>query len=139
MSNEPIQLDWSVTHEKVAEAIRRIVEAADPLQIIAFGSRARGDHRPDSDLDLAVILDAPDDCVDHGLPYTLIQGLRLPADVISVSKTKFDLHRPWVNSVFNYIDREGIVLYDRQHPQSAHPYALHTSPGGGILASTRVA
>ncbi len=53
--------DWSVTQEKVDEVVRRIVATADPLQIIVFGSRARGDHRPDSDLDLAVILDVPED------------------------------------------------------------------------------
>jgi len=132
MSNEPIQLDWSVTHEKVAEAIRRIVEAADPLQIIAFGSRARGDHRPDSDLDLAVILDAPEADADRLVPHSILAGIRLPVDLIPVSKQKYDDHKPWINSVFNYIDREGIVLYDRQHPQSACPGALHTSPGGRI-------
>ena len=27
--------------------------------VILFGSRARGDHRPDSDLDLFVVLDGP--------------------------------------------------------------------------------
>jgi predicted nucleotidyltransferase len=129
MSNEPIQLDWSVTHEKVAEAIRRIVEAADPLQIIAFGSRARGD---DSDLDLAVILDAPEADADRLVLYSILAGIRLPVDLIPVSKQKYDDHRHWLNSVFNYIDREGIILYDRQHPQSACPGALHTSPGGRI-------
>jgi predicted nucleotidyltransferase len=129
MSNEPIQLDWSVTHEKVAEAIRRIVEAADPLQIIAFGSRARGD---DSDLDLDVILDAPEADADRLVPYSILAGIRLPVDLIPVSKQKYDDHRHWLNSVFNYIDREGIILYDRQHPQSACPGALHTSPGGRI-------
>jgi predicted nucleotidyltransferase len=137
MSNEPIQLDWSVTHEKVAEAIRRIVAAADPLQIIAFGSRARGDHRPDSDL--AVILDAPEADADRLVPHSILAGIRLPVDLIPVSKEKYDDHKPWLNSVFNYIDREGIVLYDRQDPQSARPDALHVSPGGGIFAFTRVA
>jgi predicted nucleotidyltransferase len=139
MANEPIILDWSVTREKVDEAIRRIVAAANPLQIVAFGSRARGDHRPDSDLDLAVILDAPEEEVDRMVPYSLLQGLRLPVDVVAVSKAKFDLHRPWLNSVFNCIDQEGIILYDREDPQSAHPDALHTSPGGRIYSAISAA
>ena len=38
-----------------------IVEGWDPVQIILFGSRARGDHREDSDVDLLVVLDELED------------------------------------------------------------------------------
>ncbi len=31
--------EWYVTEEKVVEAVRRLVEAVDPLEIIAFGPR----------------------------------------------------------------------------------------------------
>ena len=36
------------------EAIARLVEGFDPLRIVVFGAYARGDSRPDSDLDLLV-------------------------------------------------------------------------------------
>ena len=39
------------------EIVRRLVEAVDPDRIILFGSRARGDARPDSDIDLLIIKD----------------------------------------------------------------------------------
>ncbi len=121
--------DWSVTPEKIAEAIRRIIDLSDPLQIILFGSRARGTARPDSDLDLAVILDVPEENVRKLLPHSVLRGLRMDVSLIVVSKAKFELHKPWINSVFNYIDREGIVLYDRQDSKSAHTDAV--SAGGG--------
>lgn len=54
-----------VTAAKVVSAVERIVELAHPLKIVAFGSRARGDHRRDSDLDLAVIVDKYDPKVDE--------------------------------------------------------------------------
>ena len=37
------------------EVVRRVVAAADPDKIILFGSAARGEMGPDSDLDLLVI------------------------------------------------------------------------------------
>lgn len=131
--------DWTVTPEKTAEAVRRIVTFAQPLQIILFGSRARGEARPDSDLDLAVILDAPEEEVRRLLPYSVLRGLRMEVSLIVASKTKFDLHRPWPNSVFNYIDREGIVLYDRRDSESARADALPTGEGRCSDASVSAA
>ena len=39
----------------IAEATRRLAEAAPDARVILFGSRARGEGREDSDLDLLVI------------------------------------------------------------------------------------
>jgi len=40
----------------LSEIVERIVRQFDPLRIILFGSWARGDARPDSDVDLLVVL-----------------------------------------------------------------------------------
>jgi predicted nucleotidyltransferase len=40
----------------IDELIRRIVEVAHPLRIILFGSAARGAMRPDSDIDVLVVM-----------------------------------------------------------------------------------
>lgn len=40
------------------EAVGRMVAAGNPLQVILFGSRARGDARTDSDYDFLVIEDS---------------------------------------------------------------------------------
>lgn len=37
------------------EAVTRIVREADPERVILFGSRARGEERVDSDMDLLVV------------------------------------------------------------------------------------
>lgn len=43
-----------VDEETLHRIVQKIVEAFHPLRIILFGSRARGDHAEDSDLDLFV-------------------------------------------------------------------------------------
>ncbi len=43
--------------ERAARAFLRAIEEVYPVMgAVIFGSRARGDHRPDSDADLAVLL-----------------------------------------------------------------------------------
>lgn len=139
MAAQVLDYDWGVTPEKVQELVRRIVATADPLQIILFGSWARGDYRADSDLDLAVILDAPEQDVLRIVPYTLVRGIDMSVDMIAVSRAKYDQHRPWLNSVFNYIDREGIILYDREHPERARPDAVHVGSGRRVDAHVSAA
>ena len=44
-----------VTDAILDRMIRTIVDEVDPERVILFGSRARGDARPDSDIDLLII------------------------------------------------------------------------------------
>lgn len=113
-------IDFWVTEEKLAALLDRIVTSMNPLQVIAFGSRARGQHRPDSDLDLAIIVDAE----SRPRPGDLRGNILLPADIVVLSEERFKSFKPWINTIDHEIDREGVRLYERGS-QSADRNTLH--------------
>ena len=53
------QGEEAAAHRVASAFLRKLSDAHDVAEVIMFGSRARGDHRPDSDLDLAIVLNGP--------------------------------------------------------------------------------
>jgi uncharacterized protein len=72
--------------EVIAEAARRLAQAAPDANVILFGSHARGDAGPRSDLDFLVVEPAVEDPVSESVRLRrTLRGLGLFADVIVVS------------------------------------------------------
>ena len=98
--------------------IRTIVDEVDPEQVILFGSRARGDARPDSDIDLLVIESEPfgngrsrhaeEVRLNRGLPATAVA-----TDILVYSRADIEQWRGSLNHVAARALREGRVLYTR--------------------------
>lgn len=69
--------------EELDDLVRRITSGVRPSRIILFGSAARGDMGPDSDLDVLVVM--PDGCdrlaVSQAI-YRLLRGVGYPKDVV---------------------------------------------------------
>lgn len=99
----------------IREIVDRLVKAIDPDRIILFGSRARGDAEPDSDVDLLVIKDSDEPPHRRVIPaYRALGGLGVPKDIIWRTP---DEVRHW-SEVRNYVTtralREGRVLYEKR-------------------------
>ena len=96
------------------EIVRRIVALADPDKIIVFGSRARGDHRADSDIDILVIKESCEPRYRRSGPlYGALASLPCELD-ISVYTPDEVAEWSGVRQAFvTTATREGIVLYER--------------------------
>jgi len=81
--------------EAIAEITRRLVEYYQPERIYLFGSAARADEGPDSDLDFCVILpdDAPQSLYEPGVRKVL-RGVGTAADVVRWPASDFDARGP---------------------------------------------
>lgn len=73
----------------------RLVAALDPDAIHLFGSRGRGDARPDSDFDLLVVM--PDAVGEAGLDprraYAPVMGLGIGADIMPCLASDFEMEK----------------------------------------------
>ena len=108
-----------VTDGLLGEMVQAIVDEVDPEQVILFGSRARGDEREHSDVDLIVVEAEP---VRTGTKPAQGAGPALPRlggvsgtppHVLVYSHEDIDYWRDSLNHVLARALREGKVLYER--------------------------
>ncbi len=98
---------------KIVERIKRV---SKPQRIVLFGSRARGDHRPDSDIDILVIEDSKLPRHRRAIPlYAVLSDLLLDVDAEVVVYTPAEVE-DWRGASAAFVTtalREGKVLYER--------------------------
>ena len=96
----------------IDQLVARIVEVVNPLKIILFGSAARGDMGPDSDLDVLVVM--PEGVHRRKTAqhlYREIRGLGVPFDILVTTPEILEKHKDDIGLVYQTILREGKDIY----------------------------
>ena len=98
----------------VAVMLERIVNGFHPLRVVLFGSYARGEAGPDSDIDLLVVLPHVSDKRKVAVQIRrALTDIPAPKDIIVTSPEEIARRGHIVGTVLRPALREGKVLYER--------------------------
>ena len=105
---ESMQLDPKI----VEKLVGLIVRVASPLRILLFGSAARGNMHPGSDLDVLVVL-------AEGVPrrrtcqeiYRCLIGFPVAVDILVTTEEELNKHQDNFSLVYYPAVREGKEIY----------------------------
>lgn len=105
----PVPLD-----ELAPQIVARVRAVCEPERVIVFGSYARGEAGPDSDVDILVVADGGEyrDTLDR--LYAGLRGLPVSTDVVLVNPADLARYGNSVGLVYRPALREGIVIYQRK-------------------------
>jgi uncharacterized protein len=101
--------------QAIAQITHRLIEYYSPVRIYLFGSEARGDAGPDSDLDFCVVV--PDNLspqkLNSSAVYSFVSGTGYAKDIVRLRQSDFEARAAHVvASLPATVVREGKLLYD---------------------------
>jgi predicted nucleotidyltransferase len=126
-------LQTQTAQEIIAEMVRRIVEEFDPHQIILFGSFARGQAGPDSDVDLLVVMPVHGSRREKRVAIrAALRGMGLAKDVFIATPEEVERYGHLVGTIIRPALREGKVLYERTSARQVRDAIRPHLPGEAV-------
>lgn len=99
----------------IQRMVRRLVRRFDPDQVILFGSHARGEAGPDSDIDLLVVLPHTESRRNAELAMRLaVHDIKVPKDIIVVTRAEVERQRHLPGTLIRPALTEGRAIYVRR-------------------------
>lgn len=104
-----------LAHQTILDAAHRAAAAAanNAVQVIVFGSYARGDADEGSDLDIIVIeRTVPDKASEYLKLHRAVGSIGVGVDVLVFSQEEFERRSQVPGTVPYWAKKEGMLLYD---------------------------
>ena len=96
----------------IREMVRRIVRQFQPERIILFGSHARGEAGPDSDVDLLVVMPVEGSRREMAVRIGVaLHDIPVPKDIIVTTPEEYEWRKEIVGTIERPATLEGKVLY----------------------------
>ncbi|MBK9306840.1 MAG: nucleotidyltransferase domain-containing protein [Nitrospira sp.] len=94
---------------------KTIIDRFRPRRIMVFGSHARGEAGPDSDLDLFIEMDTPHRPPERAIEVSEVFGLRpWPMDIVVYTPEEVRRLRSVNGTLLSIIEKEGKMLYEQR-------------------------
>jgi len=98
--------------QAIERRVQRIVETVHPLRIILFGSAARGEMGPDSDVDVLVVMPEGTDHTEVGTTlHRNFRGIGFAVDIVVVTPTELERLGDDIGFVYYDALRDGREVY----------------------------
>ena len=102
------------TEEDIQRIVDLVVAEVHPLQVVLFGSAARGEQHDGSDVDLMIVV--PEDADRSGVAdalYALMyrERVSIPTQFVVTTPSSFERHRTSLGLVYREIARDGREMY----------------------------
>jgi predicted nucleotidyltransferase len=114
--------------EALEASVKRLAEVIKPHAIFLFGSRARGNHRPDSDFDFLILTREEDG--EGGRDYArmrrALKGFGLDTDIVPVRFDDFTAEMESETSMVSAAMQGALRIYDEKEGYRFPP----VEPGG---------
>lgn len=100
--------------KEIRAMVKRIVERFHPDMVILFGSHARGEAGPDSDVDLLVVMPVPRSKRESQLDIRrALRDIECSLDIIVSTPEEFAWRKEIVGTIEYPAVKEGMLLYAR--------------------------
>lgn len=116
MDSTSAKLEAMDRQQQIDHICEKIIRAFNPDRLVLFGSEARGTARPDSDIDLLVIMPFDGSPLKQATKlYGAIDDRRIPVDLIVRTPDDISWRTAEGDCFICEILREGKVIHEAHH------------------------